>query len=287
MADGSPLTSRSVAGTLVPADDLLYIVQPSQSPKSRKISLQDALEPAVGAISPAITAAISSMHIGDTATVGDGFTDPATADARLVSLFAGLNINTDSPSADDLAMAANLRSFLRRIDVDNQTARLQFVDDLRTLLDAPVGMYTRSTANSSALKLRDLDNTAVSYTASSSFIQCSASADRKEFHLTLLANFPSAAAIPSGHTVNWEITPIGAVAELYLYLSNNTPYSVVAIPVPGIGASMSPNFTLTRKDGSIGLFDDHIAIDKVPGAVAGVTGDTNLNLHVDFHILIP
>lgn len=82
----------------------------------------------------AIRSALAEAKLGDSSVFHLMFADPATFDARLQALLTGWAQHTDGATADDLAMAANLRAILRRIDSALQSNRIQFIDDLKSIL---------------------------------------------------------------------------------------------------------------------------------------------------------
>ena len=85
----------------------------------------------------AIRTALGETFGGDSSLFKALFTLPQTFDARIMSILSGLGINIDTPTADDLAMIANLRLLMKEIDSTTQANRISFIDNLKTLLANP------------------------------------------------------------------------------------------------------------------------------------------------------
>lgn len=86
-------------------------------------------------MSTAIRTALGEAFIGDTAALKALFADSTTVDARLISLFSGLGIDSDAATADDLAMMSNLRLIAKEINSLSQSARITFIQDLKAFLE--------------------------------------------------------------------------------------------------------------------------------------------------------
>lgn len=79
-----------------------------------------------------IRTAMSEAYLGDSKNFHAMFAAPQTFDLRLQNILSGFAQQTDSATADDLAMAANLRAIAKEMAATDQVARIAFIEKMKT-----------------------------------------------------------------------------------------------------------------------------------------------------------
>lgn len=77
--------------------------------------------------------AMAEGYLGDSKVFHNMFASPQTLDSRIQNILTGFQQHTDSATSDDLAMPANLRDFMRKIDPASQANRIAWVDYLNSI----------------------------------------------------------------------------------------------------------------------------------------------------------